>query len=153
MAIVAKRLDGFALDFSRGELDLDGKIYTAIENISCSQPIEEGWVFGSDYAPIARTRGQQQAGDGTVEFSDVEEAADFLLRLSEAPEGRLAKIWQASYVLRDPSDDSRIVRVELRSCRLLDWEIDFSQGAEGLPVSMPFSFIRRLLNGRPDIGA
>jgi hypothetical protein len=152
MGIVAQRLDGFAFGFDRGELDLDGKIYTAIANIACSQPIEEGVIFGSAPVPLARTRGQQQIGDGTIEFSDVEEAVDFLDRLGQAPEGRLAKIFNASYVLRHPTDESRVIRVELRSCRLLNWEIDWSTGAEGLPVPMPISFMKRLLNGKPDIG-
>lgn len=148
----AQRTGAFALDFSRGELDLDGKIYTAIENISASQPIEEGVIFGTAVGPIARTRGQQQMGDGTVEFSDAEEAFDFLGRLSTDPEGILGKIWQLSYVLRYPNDASRVFRVELRSCRLLDFEIDWSQGADGLPMSMPFSFLQRLVNGQQDIG-
>jgi hypothetical protein len=152
MAIVAERGDGFAFDFSRGELDLDGKIYTAIESISASQPVEEGVINGSSFGPIARTRGQKQMGDGTIEFSDVEEAADFLMRLAESPEGILGKIWQASYVLRMPNDPSRVLKVELRSCRLLDFEIDWSQGSDGLPMSMPFSFLKRLINGKQDIG-
>ena len=152
MGIVAQRLDGFAFGFDRGELDLDGKIFTAIENISCSQPVEEGVVMGSSVSPIARTRGQQQIGDGTVEFSDAEEAVDFLMRLSDSAEGRLAKIWNASYILRHPTDESRLIRVELRSCRLLDFEIDWSQGADGLAMPMPFSFMKRLLNGKPDFG-
>lgn len=152
MAIVDKRNDGFAFSFGRGELDLDGKIYTRIENIACSQPIEEGVIFGSSLAPIDRTEGQQQIGDGTIEFSDIEEAASFLDRLGEAPEGRLMKIFQASWVLRHPRDDSRIIKVECRGCRLLDWELDASQGPDGIPMVLPFSFMKRLLNGKPDIG-
>ena len=152
MAISDKRNDGFAFNFARGELDLDGKIFTRIENVAQSQPIEEGVIFGSAMGPIDRTEGQQQIGDGTIEFSDIEEAASFLDRLGQAPEGRLMKIWQLSWVLRTPRDATRIIKVECRGCRALDWELDASQGPDGIPLVIPFSFMTRLLNGKPDIG-
>lgn len=152
MGIVDQRGDGFAYNFANGELDLDGKIYRRIENISQSQPIEEGVVFGSAVGPLDRTIGQQQIGDGTIEFSDIEEATDFLMRLSDKPGGRLGTLFQASWVLRHPTDASRNIKVELRGCRLLDWELDASQGADAIPMALPFSFMSRMLNGKPDIG-
>jgi hypothetical protein len=145
MTLALPQTDGFALDFSRGELTLATKIYNRIENISCSQPISEGVIFGTESQPIATTRGQQEIGDATVEFSDAEEAFDFI---DELGDGWAEKRFTASYTLKVNND--KVIKVELQGCRCLDAELDFSQGADGLPVSMPISFLRRLINGKSE---
>lgn len=145
MALALPQTDGFALDFSKNELTLDGKIYNRIENIAVSQPIEEGSIHGTSAQVIARTRGQQGLGDGTIEFSDREEAIDFIDALGN---GWAEKIWTASYVMK--VSETKVIKVELQGCRALDVEIDDSQGPDGLPTPIPFSFMRRLINGKTD---
>lgn len=136
-------VEGYAYDFSRGEIDLNGKIYTALENIANNQPLEEGWIFGAAPVPLRRTRGQLQPGEGALEWSDIEEAMHFWDNLGDGPR---EKIWVASYVLTATGRPT--IKVKLFGCRLLDEEFDFSQGADGLGCTMPFSFHYREINGK-----
>jgi hypothetical protein len=135
--------DGFALDFGRLELDIAGKIYDRVQNISMSQPIEEGVIFGAAAGPIATTRGQMQIGDGTLEL-EFEQAVQLIEDLGD---GWAEKTFSMSGTYRNVST-GKVVDMRATGCRLLDIEIDHSQGSDGLAASLPFSFKRRTINGK-----
>lgn len=145
MTLGLPETDGFALDFGRTEYTIAGKIYNRLENVSMSQPVEEGAIMGSHGEVIARTRGQKGLGEASLEFTDSEEA--FLLITDFGP-GWAEKLFTASWTAR--KDDNTTYKVELFGCRLLDFEADWSQGPDGLPATLPMSFMRRLINGLPD---
>ncbi|MBA2724286.1 MAG: hypothetical protein H0U56_15640 [Methylibium sp.] len=143
MTIAFPTVEGFGFDFASGEIDLNGKIYTAFENISHSQPLEEGWTYGASVSPLRRTRGQLKPGEGQLEWSDFEESIAFIESLGD---GYREKIWVASMVYT--CTGLRSVKVKLFGCRLLDEEFDHGQGPDGLGLSMPFSYHYRTINGK-----
>ena len=146
MALAFPNTEAKAFSFDRGEIDINGRIFTAIENISTNQPIEEGVIFGAAAEPLQRTRGQLQMGEGTIEFSTIEEAMELVDLLGD---GWQEKVFPISYTLVAP--DNRTIAIVCNGSRLLDCEIDHSQGADGLPVSFPFSFMNRTINGKKSL--
>jgi hypothetical protein len=132
---------GFTLD--KCEIDLNGKLYVAIENISHSQPVEEGSKNGAHGAPILRSRGSLGMGSGSIEWSDIGAAQEFINDLGDGWQEKTFKI-TLTY-----SAKGRIVRkVTLISCRCLDAEEDHASGPEILGTTMPISFMRRLFNDK-----
>lgn len=143
MALQFPLTEGKAVDFTRCEIDLNGKIYTAISNISGSQPIEEGVPRGTRAEPLARTRGSLQIGDGEIEWSMLEEAFQFIADLGD---GWQEKVFTATKTYT--TDAIGTVKVEYFGCRILDTELDHSEGSDALGATMPFSFLSRKVNGK-----
>lgn len=133
----------FALDFSRAEITLNKRIFTAISNISHNQPIEEGVIRGTRAQVLKRTRGAQGLGEGSIEWSDMEECQAFI---DELGDGYSEVLW-ASTIVYVRKNKPAIVH-KLMSCRALDVEVDHSEGYDGLPMTTPFTFMLRTLNGK-----
>jgi len=147
MPIAFPNTQGFFYDFGRAEIDLAGSIFTAISNIKCKQDVEEGIVRGAAAEPLARTRGKLNIGDGTIEFSAVEEAVDFIT--NKLGDGWAETPFTTTYTLTAPNVDP--IKIVLYGCRLLDCEIDHGEGADALPASLPFSFMYRTFNGKTQL--
>jgi hypothetical protein len=139
----APDLEDFAYDFSRAEVNLQRKIYTSFSNISHNQPLEEGVIRGTKAHVLKRTRGAVGIGQGNLEFSDFEEAVHFIEDLGD---GWAEVIFPALIIYTAKKKPP--IKYELISCRLLDHEIDHSEGPDGLMASLPFSFMRRKINGK-----
>jgi len=139
----APDVENFAYNFSRAEITLNGRIFSAISNISHNQALEEGEIRGTKAYVIKRTRGAVGLGEGTIEFSDFEEAIQFIEELGD---GWAEKVFTSTIVYSAPNKQP--LKYELTGCRLLDHEVDHEEGAEGLPASFPFSFMRRKINGK-----
>lgn len=136
-------IQAHALDFGRAEIDLAGKIYTAIKNIKQNQDVEEGEVRGSAAEPLARTRGKLNMGKGNIDWSDVSEAVQFIMDLGD---GWQETPFTITYTLTAPNIDP--IKIVLYGCRVLDTELDHGEGADSLPATMPFSFLNRTINGK-----
>lgn len=152
MTLAYPLTDGFAVDFSKAEIDVAGRIFTAIANVSFSQPIEEGMIRGTSAKVLARTEGQKDMGDGMLEFSDIAEYREFRKHVAGLPKagGRFSGgIWELSVTYKVSEDD--VITAVCRSCRALDSEFDHEEGPDGLPVGVPFSFLEREIDGIPDL--
>ena len=136
--------EAFAYSFSRCEIALDGRIYTAITSISIDQPTEEGEVKGTRPAPIARTQGTMSLGEGSVTFSDDRERLDFIDALGDAYR---EKIWTASYVMRGSKAGSER-KIECFGCRVLSNPFEHEEGADALGGDIGFSFMSHKINGK-----
>jgi len=136
-------LEGFAFSFSHGKIKLNDKQYTAIEDISISQGLEEGTVMGASQKVLRRSAGQLTIGDGTVTFSDYEEAQQFIEDLGDKP---LNKIWACEYVLENES--GVVKQIECQSCRVLTLSVSHAQGPGALGMELPFSFLLMKVNGK-----
>lgn len=134
---------GFAYSFARGELTMNGRIWTAISGISADQPTEEGVVKGTKPYPIARTEGTMGLGEGTVTFSDDRERFDFIDALGDAWR---TKIFGATWILKGTSGQEK--KVELIGCRCLSEPIDHQEGADALGGEITFSFMTMKINGK-----
>ncbi len=135
--------EGRAYEFNKAEIDLDGKLFTAISNLQHNQPIEEGVAYGAAPQPLARTTGQLGMGQGNMEWSDLGELQDFIDAMGDGWQEREFKITATYSCQGRPT-----IRRTLLQCRLLDVAEDHSAGPDPLGGSMPFSFIRRELNGK-----
>ena len=140
--------NGKALDFASIELAANDRIWTAFSNISYSQPLEEGTLYGTRSEPLARTRGRLKMGEGEVKWSSISEAQEFIDSLGNGYlEIEFQIIHMMSYV------GSPVLTRVLESCRLLDAKGDFAGGVDPLGLDMPFSFLNMTLNGKtPLIG-
>lgn len=135
--------DGFGYSATSWEIRLGRNIYTAIANLSHNQPLEEEWVYAGGQ-PILRSPGVLQAGEGTVEFSDIGEAQRFIDDLGDGWMDRLFTIIETLTARSRPT-----LVYTLGSCRLLDAEMDTDgQAADNIGSSHPFSFQSRLMNGK-----
>jgi len=139
----APDVENFAYDFSRAEINFGGKVYTAISNISHNQALEEGVIRGTKARVLKRTRGALGLGEGSVDFSDFEEAVRMV---EDFGDGWGEKIFTATIVYTAPTKPS--ITYKLIGCRWLDMEIEHEEGAEGLPATLPFSFMEREINGK-----
>jgi hypothetical protein len=134
---------GFAYDFGRAEINIKGNVYTAISNISHNQPLEEGIIRGTKAQVLKRTRGAQGIGEGNVEFSDFEEA---VLLVDNLGDGWGEVVFPITIIYTAPSKP--VIKMELIGARFLDIEFDHEEGADGLPASLPISFMERKINGK-----
>ncbi|GMV19461.1 MAG: hypothetical protein AMXMBFR56_76850 [Polyangiaceae bacterium] len=140
--------DGFAFSFSRAEIDIGGRLFMAIKNITHSQKLEEGVVQGASSEPLARTDGSMGMGEANIEWGSVEEHDDFLAHLAKQPggPGYMRKLFPI-LVIYTSADGTRTRKVELESCRVLDSDENAATGPDPVEVSTPISFMRRKING------
>lgn len=140
--------DGFAFSFSRAEIDVGGRLFTAIRSVSHSQELEEGIVRGASSEPLARTDGELGMGEGEIAWASVEEHDDFLDHLSKqpGPPGYMRKLFPI-LVVYTSADGTRSRKVELESCRMLNSDESAETGPDPVEVTTPFSFMRRKING------
>ena len=134
---------GFAYSFSRGEITLKSRIYSAINSVSFTQTTEEGVVKGTSPFPLARTVGTMGLGEGTITFSDDRERIDFLNDLGEAYR---EQIFGVSYVMRGSAGDEK--KVALIGVRVLDNPIEHEEGADALGGDVAISFMDHTIDGK-----
>lgn len=134
---------GFAYDFGRAEINIKGNVYTAISNISHNQPLEEGVIRGTKAGVLKRTRGALGMGEGSIEFSDFEEATVLIDNLGDGWGEIMFPI-----VIIYTAPQKAVIKYELIGARFLDIELDHEEGADGLPASLPISFMERKINGK-----
>lgn len=134
--------EGYAYTFQRAELSLGTSIYVGIRNVSIDQPTTEGVVMGTRPWPLKRTEGEMGMGDGTVEFSDIEDMVRFITELGN---GWRTKLWSLSWQLTAPN--APIVKIACQSCRILSNPFDHGTGEEALGGQIGFSFLTHTVNG------
>jgi hypothetical protein len=135
--------NGKALDFASIELVANDRIWTAFSNISYSQPIEEGVLYGTRAEPLARTRGRLKMGEGELKWSSISEAQEFIDSLGS---GYLEIEFEIIHMMAYAG--SPVLVRTLSSCRLLDVKDDEGGGVDPLGEDMPFSFLRMMRNGK-----
>jgi hypothetical protein len=143
MGLQFPKVNGLVFDFAHIEIDLGGKIYTAFENISYNQPLEEAGLFGTAAYPLGRTRGRLGMGEGELQWSALEEAQTFL---DELGDGYLEKIFPVSCTFS--AEGASPIKHVLYEVRLLDVADDHAGGSDPLGETMPFSFLRMTRNGK-----
>ena len=140
--------EGFAYGFQRGELTLNGNVYTAISNIEIDQPTESEAVMGTSPTPLSETEGQMDMGEGTVTFSDDRERFRFIDDLGEAYRN---KRWGASWVIRNAQGNE--VQIKCIGCRVVSNPISHSSGTTALGGDIGFKFFEHTINGKRPHGS
>jgi hypothetical protein len=136
-------VEGFAYSFSRGELTLAGRIFTAITSVQTDQPTEEGAVQGTRPYPLKTTVGTMAPGEGTVTFSDEEERQAFLTLLGDAYR---EKRWTLSWVLTAPGKPP--IKKVCYGCRVLSDPDADEYGPDPLGGDILFSYLYQTKNGK-----
>lgn len=134
--------EGFAYSFSHGRIVLGDTQFIAIKSIQGSQELEEGLVRGTSVKVLRRTLGALNMGEGSVSFSDLQQAMEFFSARGKRP---LAQIWNADYSL--VNEAGAVQSIEMASCRLLKFSFDHQEGADALGIEFPFSFMTMKING------
>lgn len=135
-------LEGFGYSFSRAELSLSRRIYTAITNVSFDQPTTEAAIMGTRPWPLKRTEGNMDIGEGTLTFSDEAERILFITSLGN---GWRKIIWQLSWVLTARAQPP--VKLACFGCRVLGNPVAHEQGEAALGGDITFSFMFHTING------
>lgn len=133
----------YGYSFGRAELNANKKIYTAISNVSFSQPTTSAGVMGTRPWPILETEGNVGLGSGTITFSDEAERVLFLEGLGD---GWRTKRWGLIWTL--VSEGRPAVKLACIACRVLDNPVAHGQGDEALGGDVAFSFLSHTVNGK-----
>ena len=135
--------EGFAYSFSRAELTVKGKIYTAISGVEIDQPTESSAIKGTSPFPLSETEGTMDKGEGTITFSDERERMDLINDLGD---GFRTVKWTLSWILRNA--DGNESKVTCYGCRILSNPISHEEGPDALGGDITFSFLTHTVNGK-----
>jgi hypothetical protein len=136
--------ENFALSFSHGIIKLGDVQYTGISSIKFSQDVERSVTYGTSRKPERKTEGQAKLGEGTVTFSDLSDGIRFLRALSDNPSAKIFAI-DATFANEAAGE---IASFEMLGCSLAGFEGNFEQGADALPLELPFDFLTLKIDGK-----
>jgi hypothetical protein len=135
--------EGRAYSFNRGELRAGNRLLTAISNVSIAQPTEVEAAHGTRPGPLVKSVGQQDLGDGTIDFSDIGELFEWIDELGDAYR---EKNFTLKWILSAPGrPDKKIVAY---GCSLVDEPIEHEGGPTPLGGSAAFKFMYHTINGK-----
>ncbi len=135
-------LENYAYSFSHAIIKVGDKQYTAISNVSFSQGIERGVVYGTSAKPLKRSRGQVQLGEGTITFSDLKEGMTFLNDLGDEPSAATFTV-DVTFTNGEDTDS-----FELQGASLSEIAGNFEQGADAMALELPFEYMHTKINGK-----
>lgn len=134
--------ENYAFSFSHAIIKLNERQFTAISNVSFNQDVERSAVYGTDRKPLKRSAGQLSLGEGSVQFSDLEEGMEFYSALGSNPS---AALFSVDVTFSNQNGDTR--SFELLSAALSGISGDFEQGADAMGIEFPFSFMAIKVDG------
>jgi hypothetical protein len=134
--------ENYAFSFSHAIIKLRDRQYTAIGGISFSQDVERSAVYGTGRKPLKRSAGQLSLGEGTIQFTDLEEGMQFYSDLGDDPS---VALFSCDVTFANENGDTR--SFELLSCALSGISGDFEQGADAMGIEFPFSFLAIKVDG------
>lgn len=140
---MAVDLEQYAFSFSHAIIKLDDTQFTAISNVAFSQAIERSGVFGTKRTPLKKSAGQVGLGEGTITFSDLEEAMQFYASLGD--EASLA-VFAIDITFSNEAGDTR--SFECIGCSLTEMSGDFAAGADAMGLDYPYDFLRLKVDGK-----
>jgi hypothetical protein len=135
-------VSGFAFSFSHAVIKTDDRQWTCVDGVKISQDLNDAPVYGTSRAPVKRSAGQLQMGQGSLRFSDFEEATDFFRSLKPDP---FMKLWTLDYTL--VNEIGTVRSIECRACRLVSVSFDHQAGVEAVGGEFPFSFLSMRIDG------
>jgi len=133
----------FAFSFSHAIIKLADSQYSGISGIQFSQDIDRAATYGTSRKPQKRSAGQLQVGEGTITFSDLEEAMSFYAALGDDPS---LALFAVDATLVNEAGQTR--SFECLSCALSGFTANFEAGADALSLELPFSFLLLKIDGR-----
>lgn len=145
---------GWGYSFAGGELTIGDKIFRAFNNITASQPTEEGEAgYGAGPYPLTRDEGQVAMGSFSIDWSDIGERNLCIEMLADIAEqqglgGYRNVLFELSYTMKSKDPKKKLQHYKLEQCRFLD-EPDEAAAGSLIGGGTEGSFMRKLINGRP----
>jgi hypothetical protein len=136
-----KKVNNVPYDFAAVTVDLDDQIIRGLRSISWEHGMEVEKNFGSDREAINRTEGVYNAEDTEVTMLE----SDYFRLVNHLGNGYMRKVFQSS--LAYGFDGEPVHTAELFDCRIIGDAHDYSQGPEGLEVSLTLSIMKIKVDG------
>ena len=127
-------IDGNKFDFSSVEWNYNGYIVTAVNEISYSQALTPGQVYGARSEVLAFTRGTLAAGEGSFSMP-IQDASEFMTELGS---GYREILLPCTVTYGSPNVAT--ITDKLVACRITNDENSGSAGSEE-PLMTVFSFM------------
>lgn len=140
---MAVDLEKYAFSFSHAIIKLQEVQFTGIKHVGFKQDIHREATYGTSRKPQKRSAGQLGLGEGTLTFSDLEEAMQFYTALGADPS---LALFSVDCTLTNEAGQTR--SFECLSCALTAFEADFEAGAEALHLDLPFDFMNLKIDGK-----
>jgi hypothetical protein len=140
MPISYPLINGVRYDFSSIEVHIAGRTVLGIKEISYSDNLEPGEVYGTHAQQLARTRGQYKA-EGSMSLYR-EEADEFIRSLGE---GFLEKVFDIAVYYAEGK--MPLVTDTIRGCRIKKHDLSPSAGSDALQVKFDLHVMYILHNG------
>jgi hypothetical protein len=140
---MAVDLEKYAFSFSHAIIKAGDKQYTGIKKVNFKQDVSREATYGTGRKPQKRSAGQIGMGEGSLEWSDLEEAMQFYSTLGDDP---TLTIFEVDITLTNEAGQIRTY--VLRSCALSGFEADFESGADALGMTMPFDYMQTIIDGK-----
>lgn len=133
----------YAFSFSHAIIKLADVQFSAISGFEVSQDIDRSAVWGTSRKPLKRSAGQLQMGEGTVTFSDLDEALSFIGALGDDPS---LALFSVDATLTNEAGQTR--SIECLSCALKGFSANFEAGADALSLEVPFTCMLLKIDGK-----
>lgn len=139
-------INGHRFDFSSVEINVNGRIFTGVTEISYSNSLEPGVVRGTSAQPIGRTRGEASS---EASFTMLKSDYSQLIRALD-PSGRRGYMERSFDINVSFREDFELPLQNdfLRGCRISQDEDSHSTGSEAIVVSVTLSVMRVFRNGQ-----
>lgn len=129
-------------DFHSGELDLGDLLLSGLRGISFEHGMDGEKIFGTAREAYDETDGAYNVEDGELTMLET----TYLALVAKLGNGYMVKRFDGSFTLKHQSS-SEIVFYELQRMRIKGDAHDYSQGPEGLEVSVTVSIMKVKVNG------
>lgn len=135
-------------DFHSGELDCGDLLLSGCRGISFEHGMDGEKVFGSAREAYDETDGAYNVEDGELTLLET----TYLALVGHLGNGYMVKRFDGSFTLSHQSS-SELVFYELGRMRIKSEAHDYSQGPEGLEVSVTVSIMKVKVNGLDPVKA
>lgn len=133
----------YAFSFSHAIIKANDQQFIGIRGIQFNQDIDRAVIYGTSRKPLKRSAGLLQQGEGTITFSDVEQAMQFIASLGDDP-----SLATFSIDCTLSNEAGQVRSFECVSCSLAGFTANFESGADALSLEVPFDFMILKIDGK-----
>lgn len=149
--LVGPLINGHKFDYSSIELNVEGQMFTAVQEISYSHTLEPGVLRGTKPQKIGRTRGEYNAeGSLTMYLADYKSLIT-LLALKNPTVGYMEQSFTITVMYQELAVSAQLITDVLIGCRFTSVEHSHSQGNEALQTSVNLDIMSIIENGLPPV--
>lgn len=145
---VAQLINGIRYDFSSIELNIFGKTFTEVQEISYSESLEPGILRGTSAKKLGRTRGEYDAEGSITFYLGAFDQFTTLLSAKAAGRGWMTQSFLITVIYQELVGGGPIVTDVLRGARVTNVDKSHSSGGDALQVTCDLDIIEVISNGK-----